>query len=140
MKKVQMSTTIDATPDVVWQMIGGFNTLQDWHPAVQRSDLANGGVMRKLSLFGGGAIVERLEHFDNHDRAYTYSIVDAPLPVRNYVSTLRVKDGGDGKSAIVEWSSEFEAAAGVSDNDAMAAVQGIYQSGLDNLKKLFGMP
>lgn len=138
MNKVNMCTEVDAPPDAVWKMIGGFNTLPDWNPAVQRSELERGGVMRKLSLLGGGSIVERLEHFDNDDRVYTYSIIDAPLPVRNYVATLRVKDAGGGKS-LVEWSSEFEAASGASETDAVQAIQNIFQSGLDNLRKMFGV-
>lgn len=44
-------------------------------------------------------------------------------------------DDDDGCS--VEWSSEFEA-AGVPENDAMKAIQDVYQAGFDNLKKMFG--
>lgn len=138
MNKVNMSTEVDASPETVWKTIGGFNTLPDWNPAVERSELERGGIMRKLSLLGGGSVVERLEHFDNDDRVYTYSIIDAPLPVRNYVATLRVKDAGDGKS-LVEWSSEFEVATGATEMDATQAVQGLFQSGLDNLRKVFGV-
>lgn len=138
MKKVNMSTEIDASAEAVWKIIGGFNSLPDWHPGVQKSELERGGVMRKLSLLGGGSIIERLEHFDNNDRVYTYSIIDAPLPVRNYVASIRVKDAPSGK-ALVEWSSDFEPASGATSDDAVRAVQGIYQAGLDNLRKMFGM-
>jgi hypothetical protein len=138
MKNVNMQTTVEASPEDVWKVIGGFNTLPDWHPLVQKSELERGGVMRRLSLFGGGSIVERLEHFSNNDRVYTYSIIDAPLPVRNYVASIRVRDAGGGKGSIIEWSSEFEIATGATETDAVKSIEGIYQSGFDNLKKLFG--
>jgi hypothetical protein len=39
--------------------------------------------------------------------------------------------------ATVEWSSEF-GPAGASETDAAAAIQDVYQMGLDNLRKMFG--
>jgi len=138
MKKLDMQTTVEASPEEVWKLIGGFNTLPDWHPLVQKSDLERGGVMRRLSLLGGGSIVERLEHFSNNDRLYTYSIIDAPLPVRNYVATLRVREAKDGKGSIIEWASEFEPANGSTETDAVKAIEDVYRSGLENLRKLFG--
>ena len=137
MKKVHMQTEVDASADDVWRLIGGFNTLPEWHPLVQKSELERGGVMRRLSLFGGGSIIERLEHFSNNERQYTYSIIDANLPVRNYIASIRVREAGAGK-ATIEWSSEFEVAQGATEVDAVKTVEGMYQSGFDNLRKLFG--
>lgn len=137
MKKVHMQTEVDASADDVWRLIGGFNTLPEWHPLVQKSELERGGVMRRLSLFGGGSIIERLEHFSNNERQYTYSIIDANLPVRNYISSIRVRESAAGK-ALIEWSSEFEVAQGATEVDAVKTIEGIYQSGFENLRKLFG--
>ena len=50
--------------------------------------------MRRLSLAGGGTIVEKLVRLDDKERVYSYSIIDSPLPVVNYVSTISVKDDG----------------------------------------------
>ncbi len=135
MPKVSMSQNLNVSADQLWQMIGRFNALPDWHPGVEKSELTKQGETRKLSLVGGGSIIEKLEHKDDHSRTYTYSIVDSPLPVKNYTATLKVT--GEGDNATVEWSSEFEA-AGVAENDAMKTIEGVYQAGLDNLKKMFG--
>ena len=135
MAKVSMSTPLNVTADQVWQLIGGFNALPDWHPAVEKSELAEAGQVRTLQLAGGGTIVERLESVDDKERIYSYSIESAPLPVAGYKATIRVRDV-DGK-ATVEWSSEFTP-SGASENDAVAAIQGIYQAGFDNLRKMFG--
>ena len=79
-----------------------------------------------------------LETIDEKDRLYRYSIVSGPLPVANYTATLRVRDDGKGQ-ALVEWSSEFDPAAGAPEMDAIKTVQNVYQTGFDNLKKMFGM-
>lgn len=137
MSKVSLQSTFKISPDQIWKLIGQFNALPDWHPAVQSSKLEEDGRLRRLHLIGGGEIVERLEMIDEKERLYRYSIVSGPLPVANYTATLRVRDDGEGNS-LVDWSSEFEP-AGAIEADAMKAVQGIYQAGFDNLKKMFGM-
>jgi hypothetical protein len=136
MAKVSMQSPINMSADEVWKLIGQFNALPDWHPAVSSSKLEDGGRIRRLSLLGGGEIVERLEQIDQGDRLYRYSIVSGPLPVANYTATLRVKDDGKGK-AMVEWSSEFDP-AGATETDAMAAITEVYKTGFENLRKLFG--
>lgn len=135
MAKISMSTDLNASADQVWKMIGGFNALPDWHPAVEKSELTQEGQTRTLSLAGGGTIVEKLEKVDDGARTYTYSIVDSPLPVSNYTATIKVS--GEGDNSTIEWSSEFSA-DGASDTDAMKAIEGIYQAGFDNLRKMFG--
>lgn len=137
MAKVTMQSQVQVSADELWGLLGQFNALPDWHPAVQSSELEDNGRIRRLHLFGGGEIVERLEKIEDGDRLYRYSIVSGPLPVANYTATLRVRDDGKGKS-VVEWSSEFEP-KGASENDAVQAIQGVYEAGLENLKKMFGM-
>lgn len=136
MAKVSMQSPLNMSADEVWKLIGQFNALPDWHPAVVTSKLEDGGRIRRLSLLGGGEIVERLEQIEQGDRLYRYSIVSGPLPVANYTATLRVKEDGKGK-AVVEWSSEFDP-AGATETDAMAAITEVYKSGFENLRKLFG--
>ncbi len=137
MAKVTVSTELDVPADELWRLVGQFNGLPDWHPAVEKSELEEEGQIRKLSLAGGGTIVERLERIDDNERVYTYTIEQGPLPVANYVSTIRVRQEPDGKRSVVEWSGEFQA-AGASETDAMKVIQDVYQAGIDNLKKLYG--
>lgn len=136
MAKVNMSTDLKVAPQQVWDLIGGFNTLPDWHPAVEKSELTEEGSMRTLSLVGGGTITEKLVRKSDDERVYTYTIENSPLPVANYTSTISVKDDGKG-NAHVEWSSEFNP-EGASESDAVEVIKGIYQAGFDNLNKIFG--
>ncbi len=135
MAKVNSSMHLDVPVEKMWELIGKFNGLPNWHPAVESSELEDGGETRKLSLVGGGSIVEKLQKHDDDNYTYSYSIENSPLPVANYVSQLRVVRDGDGCS--IEWGSEFTP-AGASESDAVKVVQGIYQAGFDNLKKMFG--
>lgn len=137
MAKVEMQTNLDVSPEKVWELIGGFNALPDWHPAIEKSELDKEGKVRKLSLAGGGTIVEKLDEMDDDKRVYSYSITDSPLPVSNYTATITVKEGTDGENTVVDWSSTFDA-KNASMNEAMETISEIYQAGFDNLKKIFG--
>ncbi|MEE8536027.1 MAG: SRPBCC family protein [Kiloniellales bacterium] len=138
MAKVSLSSNLPVSPDSIWKLIGGFNTLPDWHPAVDKCEIEtkDNATFRRLSLVGGGTIVEKLEKSDDEEHVYTYSIVESPLPVANYSATIRVTESEGGGSTI-EWSGEFDA-KGAPEPDAVKVVEGIYQAGLDNLKKMFG--
>ncbi|MGE0484250.1 MAG: SRPBCC family protein [Gammaproteobacteria bacterium] len=136
MAKVSMQSPVNMDADELWKLIGQFNAIPEWHPAVSSSKLEDGGRIRRLSLLGGGEIVERLEQIEAGDRLYRYSIISGPLPVANYTATLRVKDDGKGR-AVVEWSSEFDP-QGATETDATAAIQEVYKAGFDSLRKMFG--
>ena len=138
MPKVSMQTELDVPAQQVWDLIGGFNALPDWHPAIEHSELEDGGMIRKLSLAGGGTIIEKLEQINDNERVYTYSIVDSPLPVSNYTATIRVRQDEAGKNTVVEWSSSFEA-SGATENEAVRTIEDIYRTGFENLQKIFGM-
>jgi len=137
MAKVNMTTSIGVDSKSLWDFMGGFNALPDWHPAVEKSELEEEGQVRRLSLAGGGTIVERLMTVDDKERVYSYSIESSPLPVANYTATIRVRDEGDGNRSVVEWSSEFNP-AGASEADAVKAIEGVYRAGFESLKKLYG--
>ena len=133
--EVKQSVRLPAPVTEVWKRIGGFNALPDWHPMVQKSELAKGGQERKLTLPGGATIVEKLESKDDKTFRYSYSITDSPLPVADYHSTIEVHE--EGKESVVEWVGRFEP-KGTSAEDAQKAIQDIYQAGMDNLTKMFG--
>ncbi len=135
MAKFSMSADLKTSADSVWKMIGGFNALPDWHPAIEKSELEEKGQVRRLALAGGGTVIEKLVSTDDGSRTYSYTIVDSPLPISDYIATIKVT--GEGDDCTVEWSSEFEP-AGASLEDATAVVRGVYEAGLENLKKLYG--
>jgi hypothetical protein len=139
MAKVSMSMNLGVPADKVWELIGGFNALPDWHPAVEKSEIEGEGTgsVRTLHLAGGGTIRERLEQVDDAGKVYSYSILSGPLPVMNYTATIRLREAEDGSGCAVEWESDF-LPSGAPEGDAVEVIRGIYQAGFDNLKKMFG--
>ncbi len=138
MTKVSLSSNYPVSPETIWKMIGGFNSLPDWHPLVSKCDIETEGntTLRRLHLVGGGTVLEKLEKTDKDGQSYSYSILESPLPVANYNATIKVSKAKGGGSTI-EWSSEFEA-EGAPEGEAAKAVEGIYQAGFDSLRKMFG--
>jgi hypothetical protein len=138
MANVDMSVQLDAPAAKVWALIGGFDALSRWHPAVASSPAATEGgtTLRRLGLHGGGTIVEALEHRDDGARRYSYTIRSGPLPVANYRSELSVEEQG-AERCRVHWSSRFEP-DGIPEPEAVATMRGVYAAGLDKLKERFG--
>ncbi len=132
MAQVTRSITLNAAPGDVWALISGFQSLPDWHPAIETSarDDIGGVEHRRLGLAGGGEIVEK--NLGADAMSYGYEIVESPLPLADYKAIISVADAG-GK-AVVVWSSTFEGTA----DSAADIVIGIYQSGLDALEAKFG--
>ncbi|KVD95460.1 hypothetical protein WS63_34195 [Burkholderia stagnalis] len=133
MAQAQASIQVSASADTVWQLIGGFGSLPDWLSYIPSSELSEGGRVRSLANPDGDAIVERLVAFDDAARSYTYVILEAPFPVVDYRSTLRVRENG-ADAATIEWSGTFTP-NGATDNEAIRLFRGIYEDGLAELAK-----
>ena len=131
--------TVNTSPETAWKMVGHYNHLDVWHPAVVISDLTGKarekGAVRVLTLTDGGKITEMLLRHSGRDKSYTYKITDSPLPVANYESTLSVKPAADSKAAVI-WSGTFDA-KGVSDEKAVEVISGVYAAGLAHVARNF---
>jgi len=132
MATASASIDIPLPADQVWQLIGGFGSLPDWLPYIPKSELHEGGRTRHLANPDGGVIIERLMSFDERERRYSYHILEAPFPCKDYLATLRVEAVDGGKRSRVEWFGEFTA-VGVSDAEVSRLFQGIYEDGLKAL-------
>jgi hypothetical protein len=80
--------------------------------------------------------VERLDALDHDAKSITYSILEAgPLPVRNYQATMQLAPSGESATTLT-WFSDFEP-EGVSEEDAIKAVKGVYDGGIAGLQRHF---
>lgn len=137
MARVEEMQALSASAAEVWRLIGGYNALSEWHPAVQRSVLEDNGRVRRLSLANGASLVERLHAFSERERSYAYSIEEGPLPVASYRSTLSVRERAGQRGCEVYWWGEF-APTGATESEAVGVIRGIYRAGLDTLAQRFG--
>ncbi|WP_062430916.1 SRPBCC family protein [Herbidospora daliensis] len=133
MASTSVSRVMPASPERVWELIGGFHALPDWLPYIPESTMLDGGRVRRLVNPDGGVIVERLLSFNEAERCYTYAIVEGPFPVTGYLSTLRVYPVPG--AAEVVWSGRFTPTTG-SDDAAVELFTTIYRDGLDALHDL----
>ncbi len=136
MAQVSKTVLLAAPADEVWALVGDYNGLPEWLPGIERSTLEQDGKIRRLTLAeGGGEVVELLHSHDPSGRTCTYSIEESGLPIRDYVSTLTVRESDGGSE--VEWTGTFEV-VGVPEEEALGIVHGIYDAGIGSLEERFG--
>lgn len=143
MLALRLSTDLGSPADTVWDTVGNFNGLPDWHPWVKTSVLepAPGGVGRRVTIVGGTAghreLTERLVSFDATAREYAYTIITGSLPFVDYVGQFRVVPDGPGR-CVFEFHGRYRPASGHTEADAAERIRTFYEAGIKNLPVLFG--
>jgi NADPH:quinone reductase-like Zn-dependent oxidoreductase len=142
--KVRKSTVVEAPIESVWRFLRDFNGHYRWHPIVAESAIEDGrqadeiGCVRRFRLARGGWLREQLLTLSDRDHTFTYCILEAPIPLFDYVATVRLKPITDGDRTLWEWQSSFETPPG--EEAALAALVGeqVYEAGVDAVKAKFG--
>lgn len=139
------TVTIKAPAAKVWALVSNFGAIEKWLPAVKstKTEEKEGSTFRTLTLQDGSTVVERLKEKSDTDMQIKYEFVEGALPVSTYNSKITVKDKGNGETEV-EWFGRYyrkymlnpPIPAGEDDESASKAINGIYQSGLANLKKV----
>ena len=109
------STIFEQSGDRVWSVIRDFGHYS-WAGVTGETIVEDGksgdavGCVRNVQT-NDRTIRQKLLAHSDHDRSYTYAFCGpAPLPLRDYVATLRVTPITDGDRAFVEWSAIFDCA------------------------------
>lgn len=145
--KVSESVEIAAPADTVWARVSKFDDAS-WIPAVAKTEGTGGnavGATRRLTLKGDGSptVDEELVRFDAAGKVLQYKITAVEpkvLPVTNYASTITVE--GDAAKSKITWKAGFyrgypnnDPPPELNDEASEAAVKGLYQATLAELKK-----
>jgi hypothetical protein len=111
---------------------GAFCAIKDWHPAVAGCEESKEGntTFRTLTLKDGGKIREKLS--SKNESGYNYTIIESPLPVKDYMATFSIKD--EGGSAKISWVASFQA-KGKPEPEAKQVIEGIFDAGLKSLSE-----
>jgi len=142
MARVYVSSIIDAPVAKVWAKVRDFNALPRWVPAVRESRIENGepadkvGCVRDFYLQNGDHLRERLLGLSDYDMFCTYSILESPMPLTDYIATLRLTPVTDGDKTFVEWTAEFECAPELANDLVTGIGTNVFQAGFDSLKRL----
>lgn len=141
MIRVYTSSVIEAPADTVWQTVRDFNGLSRWHPAVAESRIENNqasdkvGCIRNFRLKDGGVIREQLLSLSDYEYSCSYSILESPMGVDNYIATLKLTPITDGNRTFAEWSAEFDCPEHRERALSEQIGQGVFQGGFDALKR-----
>ena len=140
MTNVTAKDTINAVADEVWKTLSSFRNVEKYIPMVKSTTVVGSGVGAKRTCIvpnesgGEGKIEEELKSLDNDAKTFSYSITSSPLPLVNYLGTVKVKDLGNGRCEV-EWSSTFEP-KGMPEEEVAKMIKDIYLTAIDGLKKL----
>lgn len=141
MVTVRRSTVIDAPVAAVWEVLRDFNGHDRWHPAVARSMLEDGrrtdqiGAVRNFNLTGGEKVRERLLSMSDRTHSFRYTIVDADIPLHNYVAEVNLKPVTDGNRTFWTWQSRFDTPPGQEDELAQLVAEGVYEAGFTAVRE-----
>jgi ligand-binding SRPBCC domain-containing protein len=138
MASIKVTERIGASAEAVWDLFRDFGGVQRYSPQIEGCSLEGEGIgaVRTLTMPGGLELQERLEAFDDAARCLQYSIISGPLPFEDYLSTVEVREDGDG--CHVEWSSTFEP-KGIAEEQAGAIIEGIYRGGIKGVRGALGL-
>lgn len=144
MARVYVSSVIPAPATRVWERVRGFNDLPRWHPLIRDSRIEDAlapdkvGCIRNFNLQNGDNIREQLLGLSDYDLFCTYSILESPMPLEDYVATLRLTPITEGDRTFIEWSAEFSCDPSNEDDLVTGIGADVFQAGFDALKRQFG--
>jgi len=140
MTNVSVKNTIYASADEIWKNLSSFRDVEKYIPLIKSSTVVGSGVGAKRTCIIPSEsgqeekIEEEIKSFDDDAKTLSYSIISSPLPVENYLGTVKVKDLGNGRCEV-EWSSTFEP-KGMPEEEVVKMINDIYVAAIDGLKKL----
>lgn len=144
MARVFTSSVINAEASAVWDRIRDFNGLPKWHPRIRDSRIEDAlpadkiGCIRNFHLQSGDMIREQLVGLSDYDLFYSYTMLEGPMPLWDYMATIRLTPVTDGPRCFAEWSAEFDCDPADA-TDLQNNIGGnVFQGGFDALKRHFG--
>lgn len=144
MARVFVSSVINAPASRVWERIRDFNAMPKWHPRIRDSRIEDAlpgdriGAIRNFHLQNGDMIREQLVGMSDYDLFFSYTMLEGPMPLSDYLATLRLTPVTDGDRTFAEWSAEFTCDPSVETELTDSIGSGVFQAGFDALKRHFG--
>lgn len=144
MVRVVKSTVLDAPVDRVWEVLRDFNGHDRWHPIVRDSVVERGwpsdrvGCVRRFHLQDGSELRELLLTLSDADMAFSYCLLETPVPLLNYVAHVRLVPVTDGDRTFWHWESRFDTPAGREEELRQMVAENVYQSGFDAIRQHLG--
>lgn len=143
MAKVYVSAVLDASIDQAWGVLRDFNGLPDYHPFFATSYIEGGkpadqvGCVRNFKDHDGGVIREELLSLSDRDYLCCYRILEAGLPVTDYVAQMRLYPVTQSNQTFGEWWAEFSVAP-ADEEETVARVHDTFRLAFESVSDRFG--
>lgn len=149
-QKIVKEIVIKAEPAKVWAILKDFGAIAQWHPDVAgikvaelKDNESDATLMHRAIQFKDGTnITEKLREAKDDELKLDYKMVDGTVPVSNYRAVMQVKPGASAGESVLTWTGRFynmansmEAPPGKDNPTAVAAINKIYDAGLDGIKR-----
>ncbi|MFC4170647.1 SRPBCC family protein [Microvirga sp. GCM10011540] len=115
MPRVYVSAVMDVTIDEAWNVLRDFNALPVYHRFFKDSHIENdwpadriGCVRNFRTKEGDDYIREQLLSLSDREHLCCYTIIEASIPLWNYVSEMRLRPVTESRQTFGEWWAEFD--------------------------------
>src|SRR5207237_6842782 len=96
------------------------------------------GCVRRFRLVDGGILREQLLRLSDREHSFSYCILEAPIPLIDYVATVRLKPVTDGQATFWDWQASFGTPPGEEESLAGLVGEQIYQPRFAAVTAAFG--
>lgn len=142
-QKVEQQIVINADVEKVWNKIKSFDSLAEWHSAVESVSMTDPQT-RIVMLKSGGEFTDSLDEVNDTEHYFSYRLLKEnteTLPVSFYTINIQVLP--EGNTSKVTWSGRFYRAdtgnfpaENLNDDAAVKAMTDYAKSGLEGLKTM----
>jgi hypothetical protein len=137
---IYVSSVIDAPVEDVWRIARDFTG--HWHssvivdPSIEDGLPADQvGCVRAFSLSDGGFLREVLVGLSDERHEFSYRILESPLPVEDYLATVRLLPVTTTGATFGEWAVDFRVPPD-REQDTVDTVRGVFEDGFADLARL----
>jgi mxaD protein len=136
MATVSVKDEFEASVEVVWDLISDFTDISAWAPQGNITQVEGEGIgaVRRVEAPGmGGVFRERCEDHDPQARRFSYSVLESPVPMKNYVAVVTLSELGPERCGI-EWACTFEP-VGAPEAEIVQGIEATYGVFIGSIKE-----
>ncbi len=141
MPMVEFSAVLDSEAGHAWSVLKQFGEIHKWHPSIVQSTIEGDqpeaivGCVRKLVLTDGAIVRERLLAVDDRNLTLSYRFEEAPLPLDNYVATVKLEPLTGQAKSFIKWSASFDVRDLATAQHYEALIRGLIVDGHNSLQE-----
>jgi hypothetical protein len=140
MARIYISSVIDAPIQDVWAIARDYTG--HWHSSVIVNPSIEGGLppdqvgcVRAFELHDGGKLREMLVGLSDERHEFSYRILESPLPVEDYLASVRFSPITTTGATFGEWVVDFRVPP-EEEQSTVETVRGVFEKGFADIAAL----